>query len=179
MWVMGVYVVIVVIVQFLASILADQKINNLPLLHVYTPLEFLCIGWFYAIALRGFVLQRNIWGMIIGFGVLSVLNSIFLQDITTFNTYARSLQGILVIILSLMWCYRALSEMTISRLEDEPVFWVNTGFLLYFSGGVLLFAFSNYILQINRSLNMYIWGFHALFSVLLYIFISIGLWKVR
>jgi hypothetical protein len=97
----------------------------------------------------------------------------------TFNTYARSLEGILVIILCLSWCYQTLTEMKIRALQQDPVFWTNTGFLLYFSGNVLLFTFSNYILNINHALNQYIWAFHALFSILLYFFITIGLWKAR
>lgn len=179
MRIMALYVWLGGIIQLSSSYLSSQKQNNLWLLHLYTPLEFACIAAFYAVVLRGFVRQSVfVWGGA-GFALLSVLNSCFLQNIATFNTYARSLQGILVILLCLTWCYRTLAEMKIRRLEQDPVFWVNTGFLLYFSGNVLLFAFSNYILSINRALNLYIWAFHALFSILLYLFIAIGLWKAR
>lgn len=167
------------VVQFSSSYLNAQKLNNLWLLHLYTPMEFACIVWFYSQVLHGFLKKSVFVGLSLGFAVLSALNSAFLQDIDTFNTYARSLEGILVIVLCLLWCYRTLEEMKIKRLEDDPVFWVNTGFLLYFSGNVLLFAFSNYIVGINRALNLYIWAFHALFSILVYFFITIGLWKAK
>jgi hypothetical protein len=88
------------------------------------------------------------------------------------------LEGVLVILLCLTWCWRVLTEMKIQRLEQNPVFWANTGFLIYFSGNVLLFAFSNFILDYDKSLNLYVWAFHGLLSGLLYLLISIGLWKV-
>ncbi len=173
------YVFLSGIIQITSSYLNGQKQNNLWLLHLYTPLEFTCIVWFYSTVLQGF-LKRAVFVWIgVGFALLSGLNSWFLQDPKTFNTYARSLEGILVILFCLVWCYKTLTEMKIKQLQKDPVFWVNTGFLLYFSGNVLLFAFSNYILGINRALNLYIWAFHAFFSILVYFFISIGLWKAR
>ena len=165
--------------QLASSYLNGLHYNNLWLLHFYTPLEFACILWFYSIVLQGFIKKAVFLWSAVGFAVLSALNSQFLQHPETFNTYARSLEGLLVILLCLIWCYRTLLEMKIRRLEQDPVFWVNTGFLLYFSGTVLLFAFSNYIVGINRALNLYIWAFHALFSLLLYFFITIGLWKAQ
>lgn len=176
---MVVYTFLGGLVQITSSYLSDQKNNNLWLLHLYTPLEFACIVWFYSIVLAGFIRQKTFLFLALGFAALSALNTAFLQATDTFNTYARSLEGLLVIMLCLLWCYRTLTEMKIIHLEQDPVFWANTGFLLYFSGNVLLFAFSNYILAVNRSLNMYIWAFHALFSILLYFFITIGLWKAR
>jgi len=164
------------LVQGLSSYLSSFSINNLWLLHLYTPLEFFCITWFFSIVLKGFLPRQVFVWTVIGFTALSVLNSLFLQDVNTFNTYARSLEGVLVVILCLVWCYRTLSEMKIQRLEQDPVFWVNTGFLLYFSGNVLLFAFSNYILPLQKSLNLYVWAFHGLLNMLLNAFIALGLW---
>jgi len=176
---MACYVFLGGVIQASSSYLNGLGHNNLWLLHLYTPLEFACIAWFYSIVLSGFVKKVLFLWFGLGFAMLSGLNTAFLQAPDTFNTYARSLEGILVIVLCLVWCYRTLSEMKIKRLEQDPVFWVNTGFLLYFSGNVLLFAFSNYIININRALNLYIWAFHALFSILLYFFITIGLWKAK
>ena len=176
---MACYVLLGGITQVYSSYLGSQKVNNLWVLHWYTPMEFACITWFFSTVLKGFIPPKTFVGLAIVFAVLSTLNSMFLQNTETFNTYARSLEGILVIILCLLWCYRTLMEMKIQHLEQDPVFWVNTGFLLYFSGNVLLFAFSNYILNINHALNLYIWAFHALFSILLYTLITIGLWKAK
>jgi len=173
------YVFLGASIQILAAYVKLNGQNNLWVLHLFTPLEVAIILRFYSIVLAGFIQKKVfVWVGII-FLTMSVLSSIFLQDIRTFNTYARSLEGLLVIVLCLLWCYKTLTEMKIMKLGQDPVFWVNTGFLLYFSGGVLLFAFSNYIIGINHVLSLYIWAFHALFSMLLYALITIGLWKAK
>ncbi|MFN0216172.1 MAG: hypothetical protein ACKVT2_18085 [Saprospiraceae bacterium] len=173
------YVFLGGLTQISSSVISAQKHNNLWVLHLYTPLEFACIIWFYSIVLAGYI--KKTWFLLLGlvFLVLSGFNSMFIQAIDSFNTYARSLEGFLTILLCLTWCYQTLVEMKIRQLEKDPVFWVNTGFLLYFSGTVLLFAFSNYIVDLNRALNLYIWAFHALFSILLYLFITVGLWVAK
>jgi hypothetical protein len=179
MRIMACYVTLGAITQFASSYMNSKSQNNLWMLHLYTPLEFSCITWFYSVVLEGIAPKKWFVLTALGFAVLSALNTAFLQDSLTFNTYARCLEGLLVIVFCLIWCYKTLSEMKISRLERDPVFWVNTGFLLYFSGNILLFAFSNYILNINRALNHYIWAFHAIFNLLLYLFITVGLWKAK
>lgn len=179
MKVMAFYVFLGGLIQVSSSYLNGLGHNNLWLLHLYTPLEFACIVWFYGMVLRGFIKKTVFVWLGVGFAALSALNSAFLQDPKMFNTYARSFEGLLVIVLCLAWCYKTLTEMKIRHLQQDPVFWVNTGFLLYFSGNVLLFAVSNYIVDINRALNLYIWAFHAIFSILVYFFISIGLWKAK
>ncbi len=175
--VIAAYVLLGSVVQWASSTMSAHRQNNLPLLHVYTVLEFACLVWFYRLVQRGFIKNKVFIGLAISFPVLAVLNALFLQDIYHFNTYVRSLESLLIITLALLWYYRALAELKIPRLQDDPVFWVNTGLLLYFSGNVLLFAFSNYILSFHRSLNLYIWAFHGLFGTLLYLFITVGLWK--
>lgn len=173
------YVFLGACVQFIASLVKQKGQNNLWVLHIYTPLEFAIILRFYSFALANFVQKRTfVWAGVV-FSILALLSSIFLQDIRTFNTYARSLEGVSVIVMCLLWCYKTLTEMRIQQLGQDPVFWVNTGFLLYFSGGVLLFAFSNYIIGINQVLSMYIWAFHALFSMLLHFLITVALWKAK
>lgn len=173
----GVYVLLGTFVQAIAAIMSANKQNNLPVLHVYTILEFTCFVWFYRLLREKFIQNRVFLALVIGFPILAILNALFLQTIYEFNTYARSLEGILLIILALRWYYRALEELKIQRLQDDAVFWVNTAVLLYFSGSALLFGFSNYTLPFQKSLKVYIWAFHALFSTLLYLFITVGLWK--
>ena len=173
------YLVAIVVIEIGATVMVKYHQNNLRLLHLLTILEFALIAWFYYEVLEG-LLKRKIILAIVGlFSTAAIINSVFFQALTTFNTNARSLEGVLVIIFALLCFYKILSEMKIKRLDQEPVFWINTGFLLYYSGGVLLFAFSNYLLKFNKPINMYVWALHALFSTLLYVFIAVGLWKTR
>jgi len=173
------YLVLSALTEILAALLAAVNKNNLPLLHIYTILQFVLIARFYGIVLAGFVPRNLIRYSAYFFIIFSILNSLFLQTIFTNNTYARTLESLLVITFSLTLFYRIISEMRIEKLEDSPVFWINTGFLIYFSSTIFLFVMSNFILPLNKTLNVYLWGVHAFISSFHYILIAIGLWKHR
>lgn len=177
--VLAFHLIMVVIMSSISFTLWSMKKNNLPLLHLYTILEFGMIGWFYKIVLRGWVSERLLTILILLFTVLALLNSFFLQDWHRFNTYPRSLESILVIAFTITCYHRMLSEMKIRRMERSSLFWINTGFLFYFSGALFLFSLSNYIMPLGYRLNMLIWTVHALFSILLYVFLFVGLCNHR
>ena len=153
--------------------------TNLPLLHVYTPLEFIFLTIFYSrIGARSIGNRTALW-MISMFVIFSIGNSIWIQNIYTFNTYSRSLEALVFIIVSLLTFRQFLRELNQESLQQDPVFWVNAGFLIYFSGSLFLFILSNYILPMTRSANLHIWAFHSFLSIVLYCLISIGLWKAK
>lgn len=173
------HLVMVTIMSAVSATMWFMHKNNLPLLHIYTILEFGMIAWFYKVVLRGWVSDRLFAVLIPLFIVLALLNSLFLQEWHRFNTYPRSLESILVIAFTITCYHRMLSEMKIRRMERSPLFWINTGFLFYFSGALFLFSLSNYIMPLGYRLNILIWTVHAFFSILLYVFLFIGLCNHR
>jgi hypothetical protein len=177
--VLSLHLLMVAVFSGVAVLLSEMKRNNLPLLHVYTICEFIMIIWFYSIVLRGFLPAKLLVWIAAGFTVFALMNSLLLQSWYTFNTIPRSIEGLVVILLSLVCYYRMLSELKIRKMERSPIFWINTGFLFYFSGALFLFMLSNYILPLNHQLNIFIWTIHACFSIMLYLFIFLGLCNHR
>jgi len=176
---LSIHLLMVAVFTSAAVLLSTMKRNNLPLLHVYTICEFIMISWFYSIVLRDYLPVKLLTWVAVGFTVFALLNSLLLQNWYTFNTIPRSIESLLVILLSLVCYYRMLSEMKIRKMERSPIFWINTGFLFYFSGALFLFMLSNYILPLNHQLNIFIWTIHACFSIMLYLFIFLGLCNHR
>lgn len=151
--------------------------NNVPIVHLYTLLEFNVIALFYLVYFRGFYGRLLVPGMMLIFTVLVVLNSVFLQPLFSYNTYARSLEGVLVIALSLLGYYKLLAELPTKRLDQSPIFWINTGLLLYFAGNLFFFVLGNALLkEPNQSFSLMAWGLSTLLMVLMHLFISVGLW---
>lgn len=171
------YLFLSALTEILAAVLAQIKVHNLPLLHVYTIVQFILIARFYGIVLSGFIPPRLTRWCMYFFIAFSLVNSLFFQTIHTNNTYARTLESLLAITFSLTLFYRIISEMRIERLENSAIFWINAAFLIYFSSTIFLFVMSNFILPLNTTLNIYLWGLHAVISTFHYILISIGLWK--
>ncbi|MBS1665473.1 MAG: hypothetical protein JST68_30810 [Bacteroidetes bacterium] len=162
-----------------ASILNTFHIANLALLHVYTVVELLLIGCYYQDALKEVLPKALIPVTIAVFVIASLCNSFFIQGWNHFNTYTRPVEAVIVIAWSIIYYYKVLSGIASGLIRASPDFWINTGFLLYFSAALSLFTLSNYILPLDHRFNIYIWTLHACFSNLLYIFIFVGLWNYK
>ena len=179
----GLFICLAVLGEVVADYTSTRHMPNLYLLHIYTILEFNILALFY-FSLFGYFYPRWLVPLLmVGFTVLAVLNSLFLQPLSTYNTYTRGLEGLLMIALSLLCFYQMLAELTTKRLDRSPIFWINTGFLLYFAGNLFLFILSNALLkEPNQTLSFMSWGLHSLLMVLMHLFISLGLWfspKIR
>lgn len=169
------YVIAASITELVATVLWYFSINNLPLLHLYTAIELLLLTSFYTYLLAPYL---NKWSKIImiSFIALATFNAMWLQSIFSFNTYARSLEALLIISYSLIFFFKEIKDPSGQSLFRKPTFWVNGGFLLYFSGNLILFLGSNSILSFGTTFNEVVWALHAVFYIFLYLFISTGLW---
>jgi hypothetical protein len=162
-----------------AMILSNKHINNLPLLHIYTMVEFAFIAVYFYLVHDGFMRKGMLITLICLFVALGILNASLYTGWYRFNTLPRSVESFIVIALCISSYYRMLTQLKANRIYKDPVFWINTGFLIYFSGALFLFMMSNYILPLNHRLNILVWTIHALFSDLLYLFLFLGLWNIR
>jgi hypothetical protein len=173
------HLTLAVITEITTKVMGVWKLNNLPVLHIYTPLEYTLIGWFYLEVLKNYIPSKWINGSIVVFLIFSLINSLLIQDMWSFNTNSRSLEAVMIIVLSLISFHRILTELKVKRLDIYPEFWINTGYLLYFSGAFFLFIMSNFILDRGKTLNLMMWTVHAGLSSMLYLLLGIGLWMHR
>lgn len=160
-------------------VLMERGINNLPLLHVYTLTEFLLLYLYYDLIFGNTFPKWLLRSIAAAFLLFSVINSLFIQSIYTFNSYARGLEALLLIIFSLMYFYKLSLPSQIDKEVMAPATWISSGILIYFSGGFILFILSNYILPMGHVLNRQIWAIHSFLSILLYVLVAIGLWRAR
>lgn len=166
------YLILSGIVNALAISLANHGINNMALLHLFTLLEFSMITFFYRIiSLRTFYPYS-----IFLFASLCILNAVFLQPVYEHNTYSRSLEALLIIIMAVFLFYKLLNEATDSRWYKNSLVWFNMALLLYFSGSLFLFLFSK-LLDYNRQANEIAWFMHATLVILMYLLFAIGFWQ--
>lgn len=152
----------------------------MPVLHVYVPLSFLLLAWFYNTMLRDFIQKPAISIAAAVFLLLSVLNSVYIQPIHTFNSYALTLESILVIILSLSTYLLLLDERIIEakRGQLKSINRINAGLLIYYSTTLLIFYFGNLITHgYSKTFNRYTWIAHSFLSVIMYTLFISGLWK--
>lgn len=173
------YVFIGVFTEVISDILWTYRISNLFMLHLYVPASFTALFFFYKTLLHTLV-KKYIWYSIAAvFYGFTVINSIWIQDIHTFNSYAINLEDTIIIVLAILSFYKISTELKVPHLENYPVFWINTGLLFYYSGSLLVFTLSNETSSFSKMIRTYLWSIHALFNVLMYVLMTIGLWVYR
>jgi len=152
----------------------------MPLLHVYVGFGFPMLAVFYKKVLEGFISGAVIYSIAIVFFLLSVLNSVFLQSVLTFNSYALTLKSVLLIIFSLTTYILLLNETVKEQRKSlvSTINWINSGIFIYYVSNLLIFYFSGYFSRyFSLKFNLYTWVVHSFFSMVMYTFFFIGLWK--
>lgn len=147
------------------------NIPNLFLLHFLTVIEFGLLTWIF----RDYLPKGWAKWLIITFTVVALGNSIFLEKLVTFNIYARSVEAFAVMVFALLYFARTLREMKVKRLEQEPMFWISCGTLIYYAASFFIFLFLMDILPYGDLWFTY-YGIHAIFVIILYLFYTIALW---
>jgi len=171
------YLLIGGIINLWAIILARKGVNNLPLLHAYTVLEFLVVTLFYKKILANKLISQVLTTLLFLFPAWAILNWLFFQNMHTYNSYARSPEAILIMGMSIAYLIKEDHPDGISW-TGNPFNWMNAGLMLYFSGSLFLFTFSNFIIP-NRVVNAYIWNFHATLVLIMYLLFTAGFIKCR
>lgn len=173
------YLLLSAITQAVSFAFWKAGINNFPILHIYTVLEYLLLLWFYSQILRGFIGDKAFVALFIVFPVFSIINSLFVEDIYTYNTYARSIEALIFIFLSISWFVKIVAEDEATREQGVAVNYISAGLLIYFASSITLFAYNSYIEEMKIVLRTNVWLIHTVLVTQLYILIAIGLWKVK
>lgn len=146
--------------------------NNLPLLHLYTLVEFVLFTLLYKrLELFKSWSISAFWTYLISISVLIILNSIFLQSIYTYNSYAKALVQVLLIVYAVGYMFK-LKE---PGVESGSLNLMNAAVLLFYSGSLFVFMFGN-ILESEQYRDLF-WQINLLLNLLFQILILISLWK--
>ena len=176
----------------LGAIVASSylKVNNLPLLHILTLGEFVFLSLFYQKIIAKPNLKSNRFLLFIAFiSLLIIGNSIFLQEIYIYNSYAKSLVQGIVIIYAILYFYNltvhvdvdsynthTIDTIDINSQDQKSLRLINSSILLYYSGSLFIFMFGNHYKQ-NQDIYIMFWMFNASLALLHYILLLTSIWK--
>lgn len=148
--------------------------SNLPLYHLYIFLEGLGLIAFYKYRFKHLAIDKYLKGGAVFLGVAIVINALFFQGIWMLPSFTRSLEAIIVLILTLYYFHIVSKEGTVKRLDQSFWFWTSAGLWLYFSSNLMLFMFTNFFTNRSDQLFLGVWSIHAVLNIILYIFYSIA-----
>jgi len=173
------YMIAAATTELLSYIMWKQRKNNLPLLHIYTIIEYLLLLKFYYSILKDFLPKALFIILVAVPPLFFILDSLFIESIYNFNPYARSVESLIIIFLAMSWYLKLVSADMRDLTLAKSLKFINSAFLIYFSGSVVLFSFSDAISRLVQNLRFSIWTVHTLLTVTLYILLASGLWKYR
>ena len=165
-------------IEIAARIFANFKINNLPLLHLYTLGEFLLLSYFYQRLLTKprFLTKNFMVIMIIG-GLAIAGNSAFLQSIFEFNSIAKTIVQLWIIGLAVAFFYHLMAHQSDSEETQLSLRLVNSAILIYYSGSLFIFMASQLYME-QAVLFKYFWIFNAILNMIFQLLILWAICKV-
>ncbi len=176
--VLGYFLAIDLAIEFSAGYLASKRMNNLPLLHLFTFCEFIFFSFFFYHLIR--TLSRHKRQFFIFLSVIAaflVVNSAFIQTIYSFNSIAKGIVHLILIIYAI-WYFYQLSSLGPDEASTtgRPLRLINSAVLLYYSGSLFIFMFTNFIQANDLRMHRGFWAFNAGLNVVFQLLVLIGLW---
>ncbi len=174
------YLLLAGVVQPVSTALYLRDINNMPLLHFFVVTRFVCLIFFYQQLLRAYIHPSILKVIGVLFVAFSLVNTLFIQPVTTFNTYAITVESTLVIILSLTTFIVLLNDTVREKKAHllSSINWINAGIFIYYTSSLLI-TNSASILDPSKfpKTTWYLWQFHAITYATLIFCGFMGLWK--
>jgi hypothetical protein len=136
----------------LSRLLIFETKNSSPVYHVYIILLYIFYAWIYRKICSSDAIRKAIWISVPVFIGLSVVNTLYYQSLQQFPSNMLLIACVLIIVMSLV-IYRQMFNYPIEdNLFRQPVFWLNTGTLFFFTTTFLFWSFFNYF--IRQKLNI-------------------------
>jgi hypothetical protein len=109
------------------------------------------------------------------FFLFAAFNLIYLQK-QSISSYNKFISCFIVISYSIFYFYRLMIELPSTHLQRMPMFWINSAYLIYYAGALILFVFTSYIVDVLKDNLVVYWIFHNTLSIIQHLLILIGVW---
>jgi hypothetical protein len=179
--VMGLFLTLNLLTEVISKSLFELGVNNLYLLHIYTFFEFLTWSLFYKYLLNSKSKIKNYyWPFVCFIAVLIILNSIFLEPVTGYNSNSKTLVQIIIIGYAIYYFFSNFGITDFSIPENQSVLWINFATMLYYSGSLFIVIFMKMLISNDSDTTSYngFWLFNALLNVIFQLLILVSIWKV-
>lgn len=152
--------------------------QNLPLLHLYTLGELVLFSLFYREILdEASQFKQHYKAITTLTAALVILNTIFLQGLFEFNSYAKTLVQVLIILYALDFAFR-FSEKDLPDTDfNKTLRMANSAILLYYCGSLFIFMASQFEIESKGAFQI-LWDINAVLNLIFQLVMLITLWKV-
>ncbi len=143
--------------------------NNYPLLYLSILFSFIFYTWiyfksFYSLFLKRFTLTVGILGL------LMCLFFIFKYSIWNYPTWGNTVLSFFMITICLLYFSQLFTRQEFLHIEEQPMFWFNSGVLIYSSFNIFLFMLFTMLKSSND-----LYAIHLVTNIISNLFFTIGL----
>lgn len=129
-------------IKIITLILARNNIHNLEWFHFLAMWEGCMLFAFYSKVL----FSRVVWWGVAAIILIDSLDTLLLEPITTFNSFAWSVNTLILLCLGLLTFYKLYTSSQLIAPEEDPMFIINSGWMIYFAGALFTYALGSKIL---------------------------------
>lgn len=173
------YICITAVADIVSSLVARTGTNTMPGAHIYVPVELVVLTLFYANYVKEYISKKYIWIIIGTFVIISIMNALFFQKVTVYPNIPRAVECIVMVIYSVLYFHKVMVEAKIKKLSKEPMIWINTGILCYFSFDFFFHISFPAVLASSVEFAKGILYFFWATNIMFYSILAIGFYKQK
>lgn len=113
--------------------------NNFPLIHAYLLMSTIFFGIIYYRAFFSLFIKKVVLIVTGAVLVVAVINVIFIEQLFDYPSITNTALSVMLIVFSLMYFYQLLTRQDFVHIEKQPLFWINSSVLFYYSVTIFLF----------------------------------------
>lgn len=177
-YLLGAYLLINSILKTSTFIVLNiELVNTLPVYHFLALSEFFFLFLFFSQALR----WRNWKWLFVSFIVLlNIGNTIFLQPMYEFNSYAWAANSLVLVAMGLFVLYRIYVDIEDVSLNHYPLFIITSAVLIYLAGSLFTYILGSDILSKEaKSVFHNAWIIRSISDITKSTLLVAGLWVLK
>lgn len=148
--------------------------NSMPLSHLYAHVSFYLLCLFYQEILKELVRKKYFYFLMASFFVLWLIDLVFFGSFFEYPSFPKSISTIVTILFSIGYFYKIMVEAKVQKLAKEPLIWINTSILIYFTGNLFYYILFNLIFDYSNDFLKLTSFYFNILNGLFYLLISIG-----
>lgn len=156
--------------------MANLGINNMPMTHLIVLGEFIFLSFFYKEILKEHILFKKYFKIYLGItGSLIILNTLYVENIATYNTNAKVLVLFIILMLAVLFFYERSKVLIKVNTNEKSVRLINSALLVYYSGSFFMFLMYKFMVNNEQFYTKNILIFNASLYLLFTTFILIAI----
>lgn len=153
--------------------------NTMPIGHLYITVSFFFVAVFYLHELKGFIRKQILIPVIALFELFSIINMFLIQSPYSFPSISGASGALILIIASILLFSKIMIEGKIKKLAEEPIIWINSAVLIYYSSNFFYYILFNVILGFSRDFSVSTTTIFSLIYGVFNLIIAVGFWKSK